>query len=181
MARYTLGGDQVRDELLALYAGLDGIDKTLLCDTHVKIVTTAAVAATAGTPLAEGVLCAPLCVTQPVGGLVNARGYRLLAAIVTAGGSITASDTTYATFDIYSRTSAGASQVAIATLLTQTIATNPTNGSGSFAAFQSIPMVLTAANVLIPANGCLTFDVLKVSTGVAVPAGTTITAFLQVV
>lgn len=170
-----IGGDDFADQLTANYSGVDGTDLTVINEMRVKAFTVPAVAATAGTALAEGILCAPMCPTQfGIGvGTAVARPYRVLGWQVTAGGAITASDTLFATFNVYSRTSAGATQVLIGTLATTTA------GSGSFAAFQSIAGSVTKANSIVPAGGTITFEILKASTGTAVPAGTVITLFAE--
>lgn len=86
-------------------------------------------------------------------------------ALATATG-VTASDTNYATFTVYSRTSAGATQTAIATAATTT------TGTGNVVARSKVALSVVAGKSRVAANSILTCNSIKTASGVATGAGT---------
>lgn len=81
--------------------------------------------------------------------------------------AVTANDTTYATFTLAKRDSAGANSATVGSMTTQI-----TGGSGNVTAFLPVSLTLTAANRVVPAGSVLTIAVAKASTGVAIAAAT---------
>lgn len=167
-------GQNVRDALQGLLAGNDGADRSRISDLHVKTVTalSSTAAATAANPMVEVPIYAPQVVTQPDGSAASSA-FKIVGATITSAGAITADNTNYATFAVNTYTSAGATKTVAASLATTT------TGSGTFAAFQTIAMSLTAANVIVPAGGCITVEVTKAASGVVVTAGACFTVFLE--
>lgn len=95
------------------------------------------------------------------GGTVKVVSVHLLAPV-----AITANATNYATFILYKRTSAGATQTTVASFATDTVTTDDVT------AFAPLSITPTAANVTVAAGGVLSVAVTKANTGVAIAAAT---------
>lgn len=83
-------------------------------------------------------------------------------------GGITSSDTLFITVTVSVRDSTGANAVTVATLTTKTTAGG---GSGDVTQGAATPLVLSLANVVIPAGSTVTYTVAKASTGTILRAG----------
>ena len=170
-------GEELRGVLVASMSGVDGLDITMIGDLGVKEYTYPLVAATAGTPMTEAIVGAPFLNTQPVGGTSVAAGaYRVVGVRVSSPSLVSANDTNYATFLVSSRTAAGASKTTVAS---QGTLTSGSGGTGDLVAFGNVNIALTAGNSVIPAGGSLTVEITKTGAGVAIPAGTIVTIFVQ--
>jgi hypothetical protein len=91
---------------------------------------------------------------------------KVVSAHVIAPVAVTANATNYATFLVYKRSSAGASQATIGTFATDTVTTD------DMTAFAPKELTLTVANVEVAAGAVITCAVTKTAAGVAIAAAT---------
>ncbi len=80
--------------------------------------------------------------------------------------NVTANATNYATFSVFKRTSAGASQATIGAFATDTVTTD------DLVAFAPKAIPMTDANRLVPNGSVVTVSVSKTASGVAIAAAT---------
>ncbi len=90
---------------------------------------------------------------------------RVVSASVTTPIGVTADNTNNAVFNVFRRTSAGASQAQVAQLTTNA-------AQGNLVAFAPASMTLTPANIILAPGAVLTASVAKGGTGVAIGAAT---------
>lgn len=122
------------------------------CQTAVGVLVSDA--ATAGTAVTETVV------------LVAPYALKVVSAKMAAPIAVTASDSTYATVTVSTRSGAGgASTVAV-----MTTKTSGSGGSGSLVAF--VPVAMTVTTTILAAGDVLTLSIAKASTGVALTAAT---------
>ena len=153
-----LTAQRIKDGLLNLLGRLDSTDELLLSKQLMRKTVSAHVTdgGTAGTAQTE-----TFAWQNNTGGNV-----RVISANAIAPIAVTANGSNYASFLLYKRTSAGASQATIATFATDTVTTD------DMVAFAPKAMTLTVANVVVPDGYVVTVAVTKTGTGVALAAAT---------
>ncbi len=97
--------------------------------------------------------------------IVMSAPCRVLGARIQPAGTLTAHGTTYATLNIVKGDGAAAAAVVAATLVTDVA-----GGDWVAGVTKTATVSATAASTRIPAGSVLSFNILKASTGVAVPA-----------
>lgn len=92
---------------------------------------------------------------------------KIVRATLNPGGTLTASDTDYATISLLTDDGAAGTPVAATTILTKTVAGG---GSGNWASAVSLVFAnQTASALAVPAGGCIWFAIAKAGLGVVVP------------
>lgn len=144
--------------ILGLFSSLDSTDETFLKKQLVRKAVHAHVTdgGTAATAQTETFVW-----QNNTGGDV-----KIIQANAIAPVAVTAHGTNYATFNLFKRTSAGASQATIASFATDTVTTD------DMVALSPKAMTLTAANVIVPDGYVVTVSVTKAAMGVAIAAAT---------
>lgn len=122
------------------------------CQTAVGVLVSDA--ATAGTAVTETVV------------LVAPYPLKVVSAKMAAPIAVTASDSTYATVTVATR-SAGGSPTTVAVMTTKT---SGSGGTGNMTAF--VPYAMTVTTLILAAGDVLTLAIAKASTGVALTAAT---------
>lgn len=164
-----LSATRILNAIYGLFSQLDSTDQSTLKGilwqkTPVAYVTDGGTAGTAQTETAFWV--------NNTGSTVRVTGIKFVVPV-----AVTSNDTTYATFTVKYRTSAGASAVTVGS---QTTKTSGGGGSGDLTAFASNAIAITAGNEIVPVGGVLTVAVAKASTGVAIAAATS-QAYVEVI
>lgn len=163
----ALTGTQIMDAVNGLFPVVDSTDKARIKaffqkTLHVEVTD----GGTAGTATVEKVVWR------------NNTGFtvRLVSCHLSTPVAVTADNTNNKTFTLSQRTSAGGSQLTMATLTTNV-------AQGSLVAYSPVALTLTAANVIIPAGGVITHTMTVGGTGVAIASGgaTTAPACLNIV
>lgn len=153
-----LTGSSIFKAIVGLFSALDSTDQTTLKKQLWRKTARCSVTdgGTAGTAQTETFVW-----QNNTGGDVVVTACNVVTPV-----AVTAHGTTYATFLLYKRTSAGASQATIGSFATDTVTTD------DMTAFAPKALTLTAANVIVPDGYVLTCAVTKASTGVAIASAT---------